>query len=365
MFVESQSSCYVELRDTKTEIIMNNFIIPQLEHKYGDDVSIELYDKETMTPIDIIHQGDDGPSIVYIEDFTDGNGNVKNGNGNGNGNDEKFTLSFVLKLKVNEDIPALGDLQYVMDALVYPELDPDELDKLDGTEDRMTAEFTQKAGCRNLRSHGRKGDGGLSFNVGIPASIFSLSNIDEHSVNVVAGWATGHEAVTLTKSIEFRPLIKSKVEAEIKDIEQVNQKIAEDMPGADIKDDVQVQREEEEEKSEEHADAVTGADTEALVVSGVGASADTGDDEKSRNIRRRRHKKEVLDKIHEVKHHPKGHHHFNLHKFNKMYEKSGFGQASFTSSSYVKGLLVFIVLSIIVIKSCLFMSKKSKGRRDL
>lgn len=322
MFVGSSNACWVDLRDTETEVIMNNLIKPASDSPHGDDVSIELYDETTMSPIEIKKVGD--KRIVYIEDFTK------------NSQDEKVVLSFLLKLNV-KDIPELGDLQYVMDAKVFPELDEDELDKLDGTESRMTAEFTHSRGCRNWRAHGRKGDRGLSFNIGIPASLFSQSDIKEHSIDVVAGWACGHEAVTLTESIEFRPFINDDQPEldKIPDVEEFDQ-------------DLPVKQE------------ITGAD--------MATEEEEGDDDetsvKSAALRRRK-KTEIVHEIHERKNHHGKHHHLNLQKFNKMYQGSRFGKSSFSSSSYVKGVLAFVVLGIVVIKVCLSMGKKGKGRREL
>lgn len=322
MFVGSSSACWTELRDTESEIIMNNLIKPVSESPHGDDVSIELYDETTMNPIEIKKVGD--KRIVYIEDFTK------------HSPSEKIVLSFLLKLNV-KDNPALGDLQYIMDAQVFPELDEDEVDKLDGSEARMTAEFTRNRGCRNMRAYGRKGDKGLSFHIEIPASVFALSDIKEHSVDVVAGWACGHEAVTLTESIEFRPFVND------------------DQTDLDGKENVEELEQELPAKIE-----ITGADMTSE------EKEEDGDEISMKSAAlRRRQKTEAVHEIHERKDHEDKHLHLNLKKFNKMYNESRFGQASFSSSSYIKGLLAFLVLGTILIKVCRFKGKKRKGRREL
>lgn len=338
MFVDQKASCWLDIRDTESEVIMNNLIQSPDKSPHGNDVSIELYDAEAMKPIEIKNVGD--KRIVYIEDFTKNTGV------------EKAMMRFVLKLNV-KDHPDLGDLQYVMDAKVLPELDEEALDKLDGTEARMTAEFPRKSGCRKLRSHGRKGDSGLEFKVGIPASVFSLDNVHEHAVDVVAGWACGHEAVTLTQPIEFRPLIQSETD---KEEEGMNDDI---LPPEEEEGDNRNHMSTDAEK-----DIPEGKDEETIqilkdIIHGGGISAGL----------RARHKQEVIQRIHEYKKHHEEendpHHHLNLKKFNKLYEQNKFGQGSFTSSNHVKGIVVVLLLALILLKCCLPRNRRQKGRRNL
>ncbi len=327
MFVEKTASCWVDLRDTKTEIIMNNKIKAPEDSPHGQDVSIELYDKETKKQIAI--KKDNGKNIVYIEDFRKSGG-------------EKVTLSFLLKLKV-ADHPDLGDLQYVMDAKVLPEIDEEQ--PSDPSKPRMTAEFAYSRGCKNMRANGRKGDKGLTLDIGIPASIFALSDVNEQAVDVVAGWACGHEAVTLTESIQFRLMTKDQAnssrsnEIEAKPAGNKNEEV---ITSADIGG---------REEKIQHLDIAQEKK------------------EISRNIRRR-HKEEILKHLHEAKrermaelkdkfHH---HRHLNLKKLNKLYERTG---ASFSHHRHLKGLFVIVVLGAIILKFCMLKGKKTKGRRDL
>ena len=342
MFVGGSSACWTELRDTESEVIMNQLITPYSKSPHPNDVSIELYDEETMEAIEIKKVGD--KRIVYLEDFTQ------------HSISDKIMLHFVLKLNVNENNKALGDLQYVMDAIVYPELEEEELDKLDGTEDRFTAEFTRNRGCRNMRAYGRKGDKGLTMQLGIPASIFSLENVKDHYVDVVAGWACGHEAVTLTESIEFRPFVQEEPPINVDVNVNVNVNV-----------NVDTNKKEEEEKLEElefempAKIEITGADL---------PKEETKKEEDETSIKsaalRRRQKSEIVHEIQEQKkHHMDKQDPLNLKKFNKKYNETRFGQASFSSSRYLKGLLVFLVLGTIFIKVCRSKGKKRKGRRQL
>ena len=74
----------------------------------------------------------------------------------------------------------------------------------------IDAQFLYKQGCQNKRAHGKKGDDGLHLKIQFNTTTTSTtaktkSFKNELGVDVVAGWACGHEAVTLTHAIEFRP----------------------------------------------------------------------------------------------------------------------------------------------------------------
>ncbi len=323
MFVDKTSSCWVDIRDTETEIIMNNHITPYTDSPHGKDVSIELYDKSTMKQIEIKKDNDGKNNIVYIEDFRESGA-------------DSVVLPFQLKLHV-VDNPELGDLQYVMDAKVFPEMDDEEEG---GGVPRMKAEFTHSHGCDKSRANGRKGDNGLTVNVSIPASIFSLSNVKDQAVDVVAGWACGHEAVKLTESIQFRPMPKEQVEQHQLDAKEI---------------DIIPEKSDEKEMNNEQLEVV---DVKEI----------------SRNIRRR-HNDEVREHLLEMKkqrmeerndgsENTKKHRHLNLQKLNQFYEKTRFGKASFTNHKYLKGLFV-IFLGVIILRCCIAKGKKTKGRRDL
>jgi len=325
MFVENKSSCWIELRDTKTEVIMNNLIIPVQESSHGEnDVRIKVLDELTMeVPTGLVVKGA-GKTVVYIPKSEESDSNE--------GSSSK--ASFRLILEVDENAK-LYDLQYVMDAKVFPELDEEEMDILDtafeATINRIKAHFpSRKSGCDKSRSFGKKGDAGVVLDVQIPHSLYS-PQLEEQYVDVVAGWACGHEAVTLTHSIEFRPLVdggdgKGNAREEVAE-EVVSEKIAEDMPGVldvpvEVGEEVEVIRDEQEEE------------------------------QRQRNIRgRSSHQKEVVNG--------------NLHKFNQMYQKSSFGQAAFTNFGYLKGIAIIVSFAAVLWKVYLSKRKKSKGRREL
>lgn len=178
-FVERSSSCYINVRDT-SEVVMNNFIVPYEQTLYPD-IFIEIYDASN----NLIHPSViNGKKTVYQENVS-----------------ETYTLKLVTQ---GANVP---DLQYIMDVEIEPHLDDDQIQKLDGTEDRFQAKFVSSVkGCHNYRASGKRGDKGLKLNVVLPPSISDSSiSIDGHSVDIVAAWACGHEAITLTESIRVLP----------------------------------------------------------------------------------------------------------------------------------------------------------------
>eukprot|EP00551_Chaetoceros_affinis_P015793 CAMPEP_0203705320 /NCGR_PEP_ID=MMETSP0091-20130426/49477_1 /ASSEMBLY_ACC=CAM_ASM_001089 /TAXON_ID=426623 /ORGANISM="Chaetoceros affinis, Strain CCMP159" /LENGTH=282 /DNA_ID=CAMNT_0050580691 /DNA_START=30 /DNA_END=878 /DNA_ORIENTATION=+ len=227
-FVTTRSSCWVDVRDTTEEVIMHNLIVPATNSPHGDHVQIEVFAfdrvKNTVYPIDTVMEldgsagaGSNGKkrqSVIYIKQ-DDAVATAATTEGNEEDSDV-LTFEYLLKLKV-EDSAGLSNLEYIMDAKILPEKD-DEGEDIEkegstnesGGEAGMNAEFLHKQGCENLRAFGKKGDNGLFFKIRLPTSIYSNDNADDsnvHGVDVVAAWACGHEAVTLTHSIEFRPLI--------------------------------------------------------------------------------------------------------------------------------------------------------------
>ena len=209
----SPRSCWVDLRDTE-EIIMNNEITPVTESIHGDDVNIEVFQRSKdglqLNPVEVlvVDIGRDlgKKRIVYLDnDVTQGEVCPS---GNGSNDEEDMSFDYVLKLKINEDAK-LFDLQYVMDAKIFPEND-EEKDVDSNRNERhqdilMKAEFIERSGCNGMRGYGKKGDDGLALQIKMPSSYFAFSNIHEHGVEIIAGWACGHETVTLTNAIEFRP----------------------------------------------------------------------------------------------------------------------------------------------------------------
>jgi hypothetical protein len=222
----SPQSCWVDLRDTKEEVIMNNFIVPVNESSHADDVQIEVFEvydsadskgsEETLRPVDIIVE-QSGKRVVYIDNLQHGKECKQRSSISMEDDDEKITIEYVLKLNVKEEAK-LYDLQYVMDAKSLPESEEEDDNtdvEIDNDEEshlqpQIIAQFNRRNGCDNMRGYGKEGDNGLTLKIQVPSSIYDNPDlIDSNIVDVVAGWACGHEAVTLTYNIEFRPRINN------------------------------------------------------------------------------------------------------------------------------------------------------------
>ena len=358
MFVDSSSACWLDIRDTQNEIIMNNVIQPPQPSTTSSSsnnvavVQIEVYEQTTMTPVNVHTLENDvsNTRVVYIKDFT---------KSNDFGQEDIMIVSFVLKLVAvvvnNEEEKGqlLPDLQYVMDARILPENENGE----GGMTTMMTAEFTYNSGCENKRAHGRKGDSGLSIDIGVPASIFTKSQSQQqpqqHAVEVVAGWACGHEAVTLTYPIEFRPMIITDNADNAKEAPQEEHQIQ----SAKMK-------EVEEEEEPETDDVLPPIDDE-IELETDDATAEEEKEQQGQQQRQRQIEKEQQQKH---KHKLRGGQNEavgTLQKFNQLYSKHHFGQASFTNSNYVKGLVAFVLLGVVGMKFYASKGKTSKGRREL
>jgi len=182
--VDREVACYTIIRDP-TEIIMNYPIKLVEKSDYPNDVYIEVLDIHSQEPVEV--NVVDGRRLVYVEETLNDD------------QDKKYLLKLIAH-------PNLKDLQYVMDIVVLPERDEDEEEKKDDG-DRMAGKFTGgTTGCGDSRAHGRVKDGGLELEVNIPSSLFSVKGSMENAVEVVAAWACGHEAITLTHPILFLPM---------------------------------------------------------------------------------------------------------------------------------------------------------------
>eukprot|EP00557_Chaetoceros_sp_GSL56_P003816 CAMPEP_0176498516 /NCGR_PEP_ID=MMETSP0200_2-20121128/12367_1 /TAXON_ID=947934 /ORGANISM="Chaetoceros sp., Strain GSL56" /LENGTH=332 /DNA_ID=CAMNT_0017896737 /DNA_START=96 /DNA_END=1094 /DNA_ORIENTATION=- len=214
-FVDRQSSCWIDIRDP-SEVVMNQYIVPfaQSSHpnvllqvyKFNDnDVDAKQNKEDNYSfHVESSHSTSSEPQTVYMDQHY--NGEISN----------SIIMEYLVKLKVDDE--ELKDLQYVMDVMVTPEVPEDEeeveLTKSQGEQSRIQARFLSSynnIGCGDKRIHGRGNENrGAKLQIIIPLSIFDSENdINEHSVDLVAGWACGHEAVTLTQSIVFRPQTSS------------------------------------------------------------------------------------------------------------------------------------------------------------
>lgn len=192
------SSCHVELRDT-TEVIMNAHIRqppPQHIEEDSTNVFIQVFDLDAKLEVHvnttIVHQDGLLRRIIYFKvDSTV----------------ERLTnIKYSLKLIAP---PRLQGLQYVMDAITTtPDPPTEPTAAVVVPQQRVRGKFMRSpvVGCSGSRVYGRLGAEGHTFKLLIPPSAVVREN-PERGVDVIAGWACGKEAVTLTHSIVFLPSI--------------------------------------------------------------------------------------------------------------------------------------------------------------
>lgn len=290
---------------------MNNKIKLVSESSHPKHVNIVVSDANTMEPVDFTLE-EDGTKVVSIHQSST------------MGLEDKTILRYHLSLV---SPPDLKDLQYVMDAIVLPELDEENSKKDDGQQ--IDVRFTSSTrGCEDKRAHGRKNDNGLIIELAVPSSTFEAPS-DGHivGVDIVAGWACGHEAVTLTHPIRFIPIsymLKNEGATKSEQIpeQQITEK-EEDTDDANLPDipgSVYVEPDEMDREDAEKMD--------------------------NTNLRRgRRYEREhpsIDEEAEEEARTADG----VLKQFKIDHDKETFGQASFSIMSYFVGTVVLIALSI-------------------
>jgi len=399
---------------------MNNFIVAHDQSSHPS-VSIDLYDQDdSINPIITesvtVTDGSAGSiSVVYIPDFS------ADHQTSDFGQEQIWTREFTAKLNLNG--ADLHDVQYVMDLKVSPELDDDVLQKLTGQEARIQARFTSSSkGCNDYRAHGRGNgngngngnDAGVKFQLVVPSSVFKLSNANDNSVDLVAGWATGHEAVTLTQSIVFRtrPRPKRKGKGKAASTEQEQEAVPVPKKDTGVHVHVQVHVKEEDERvhvqenvkeqvrmsimqqSEELDEAPLAEDTpndfqlsqdqgdlaradeieinDAELIEEmakernelISITSTSATQKKKKTTTQKRTKTKI--KKHKQRKQRKGEQDPDspikeVKDFNKKYDADDFGQAKFTANSYIIGLIVLIIVGGMVINALLSMSGKRRS----
>ena len=399
MLVERQSSCWIFVRDA-SEVVMNNFITP-VDQSSHPNVSIELYDEDNNSLVEAIEEGS-GRKVVYIEDQRETSDF---------GHDQKLTKKYIAKLKLDDD---LKDLQYVMDLKVTPELDDDELKKLTGEEARMQAKFTSSSkGCSDYRAFGRGRDGGLHFEIAVPSSVYDLKDFSDHTVDLVAVWACGHEAITLTQPIVFLPRIGGATAASVNsdvnieaaspndntndkipndertneneepaitkqetplakgnppiDVPEEQALLAEDTPNdIDVLDSHQAREKVDERLHHREHDNKSGNAATDQAFDGpepINPSSDiivnkNEEDRDKSNLRTHRNQQKHYAKKKRDKHQEIPHQ--RIRKFNLKYNAKEFGQPVFTTNTYLCGLAVLVCAGGSVLRLFLFFSNGRK-----
>lgn len=328
-FVERQSSCWIQLRDTKSEVVMNSFIVSHQESSHPN-VKMQAYDTDTkeLVPMD--------DNKIYIDSTS-------------STIHKKYTIVF------NQD-DDLKDLQYVMDIQVSPELDDDVIQKLTGEEARIQARFLSPTkGCTgDSRAHGRGHDDGLVMEIVIPESVFALDDLEQNSVDLVAGWACGHEPVTLTQNIVFVPR-KAGATGWTTEQQEIPQDGAVAVEEEEVLEAIVEKSEPIDAMTQEHAEEHDhGAQH---VDQGPKPQVYTEEKQELRH-KKRKHDRNEVDREFPLK---------EVKEFQKKYDNDDFGKAKFTSNSYLVGVLVFIFVGGTVLNAILAMSggRRSKSNHVL
>lgn len=328
-FVERQSSCWIQLRDTKSEVVMNSFIVSHQESSHPN-VKMQAYDTDTkeLVPMD--------DNKIYIDSTS-------------STIHKKYTIVF------NQD-DDLKDLQYVMDIQVSPELDDDVIQNLTGEEARIQARFLSPTkGCTgDSRAHGRGHDDGLVMEIVIPESVFALDDLEQNSVDLVAGWACGHEPVTLTQNIVFVPR-KAGATGWITEQQEIPQDGAVAVEEEEVLETIVEKSEPIDAMTQKHAEEHDhGAQH---VDQGPKPQVYTEEKQELRH-KKRKHDRNEVDREFPLK---------EVKEFQKKYDNDDFGKAKFTSNSYLVGVLVFIFVGGTVLNAIFAMSggRRSKSNHVL
>ena len=183
-------SCYTDLHDTIEGVIMNALIQPVDQ----SDLHFELnvHHAETGELIPMTKRTENSPTsiartrqIVSIPVSS-----------------TRYT--FLIKLQPPPSNPPLTNVEYVMDVRILNPLG--NMNDDDPKTQNILAKVTSsRSGCDETRGYGHILDEGLEITIFFPYSAFQ----EGYGVQVIAGWARGHEAVTLTHPIYFLPLGKA------------------------------------------------------------------------------------------------------------------------------------------------------------
>lgn len=270
------------------------------------------------------------------------------------------TLEFHVKLKIDDS--DLKDLQYVMDVMVTPDTTQDEEEKyeqghdepMNSRGDRIQAKFlSSTSGCQNTRVYGRGSDAKWELlQISIPNSIFESEHVREHSVDLVAGWACGHEAVTLTQSIVFRlkpemPMLPMSLDLSGKDVESMRMSMSHGHDNANGN----TGKWKNEYKEKEGGGGEEDEELAAVVEEDEENDRMHGDTQK-RQPQQRQEKQDLETK---------------RQQFQKQYDKDTFGKAQFTANTFMTGLIVLLFVGGTILNALLAVNSSQSstlsGRR--
>jgi len=170
------------------EIIMNSAVLSSSQSK-NTDVSLSVYRTDSTLSfskkilLEEVERMDNGDQLILLKEEE--------------GSDFYY--------KVMMDMPSnVHDAQYVMDLHTIPSLKSTTEEEEEEESTLWSASFLgSNIGCEGKRAHGRqKKDDGLTIHISQTGTLNKDNG--EDTVEIWGGWATDHEAVSLTPKVIFR-----------------------------------------------------------------------------------------------------------------------------------------------------------------
>jgi len=370
-FVERSLSCWTFLQPK--EIVMNNEILPVTSSRYPDSITIQVWtkqDDETYKKLETAHElKEDGTSIVYLDSASDETNNENDDDTGSEIMEYKLTLEYPMNME-------LGDLQYVMESSLGGEF--------------VYAENKGGVGCDGRRAYGRRKTE-IFLEVDTGSKVFedddkadtATEGLEEEAivvtkggVEVWAGWATEHEAVTLTPHVRFQFQPELTPEEE-----NLVEHIALDKDLSSAEQDAELNRHMDELLTEQRKIAmermhqmresvVLKHDHERIKNIQIGGVPTNSKDKHDYygDHRSFAEEKKKMNRIFPPKANDKAQNNHNRHQHLREKNKKYDSNSSFSLEGFFKAcsfLLLFIIIIICIITSKKNLRKNGKGRRDL
>jgi len=192
-FVDRSSACFLNLRDPH-EVIMNAYIVPADQSPFPN-TSLFLQvtpSTEHLSSLNAVQRVPNNNIELNVHEFSEWT----------------FQVNFVYPQK------QLADLQFVVDVTTLsPPTTEGQEDPSSDSLFKAQFQSSRKIGCRNTRVYGRgKDHETFTLHITLVHETLvafhekrTLGEQQQYQVQLIAAWATGHEAVKLTHPIIFVP----------------------------------------------------------------------------------------------------------------------------------------------------------------